>query len=148
MSHHISPLTGEVVKTGQTLELRSSVFTMDGLTAKELARDYEKDCTLEFDGRVIGWSHYAGMVRFVKRIEEQNTDHEITNVTYWGNKQCLYHKKLLYSMGGFDADDLLDGPRDNEIWENKKDKEGYLSRNFGSILGKTKNIYTIHNGTK
>ena len=70
MSHHISPLTGEVVQTGQTLELRSPVFTMDGLTAEELAREYEKDCTLEFDGQVIGWSHYAGMVRFVKRIEE------------------------------------------------------------------------------
>jgi hypothetical protein len=99
-STHICPLTGNVVNTGQSMELGSPVLKYDGWDAEKLGVQCRKQVTAKVDGEYIGWSGINGFLNYKFRREH---DQEISEITFWADRPhqefCRYHVCLLIACG-------------------------------------------------
>jgi len=143
MSNEINDYFGyayEQVK-GESLDLGGCALQAPGLTDLDLNKTYEKRITMQVDGKYIGFAGVASAVNYIRKVEKAK---RIIYITYWGNPEAINYLKLRFALCKADADDLLWTQKDNEIWPNKKSKEGYLGRVSGVKIGKSVNKYKIY----
>lgn len=143
MSNEINDYFGyayEQVK-GESLDLGGCALQAPGLTDLDLNKIYEKRITMQVDGKYIGFAGVASAVNYIRKVEKAK---RIIYITYWGNPEAINYLKLRFALCKADADDLLWTQKDNEIWPNKKSKEGYLGRVSGVKIGKSVNKYKIY----
>ena len=143
MSNEINDYFGyayEQVK-GESLDLGGCALQAPGLTDFELNKTYEKRITMQVDGKYIGFAGVASAVNYIRKVEKAK---RIIHITYWGDPEAINYLKLRFALCKADADDLLWTQKDNEIWPNKKSKEGYLGRVSGVKIGKSVNKYKIY----
>ena len=105
-------------------------------TPGQLAKKYKRMVTAIVDGKPIGWGGVIGAAWFV--ANQPYHKKKISDVTFWGyahEEQCLYHKKLLYSLTDATVEELLpSGDNPNiEGWSHEK-KESLLTRVFGQDM--------------
>lgn len=97
--YSISPLSGEVVLTGHTIQTNSPVFTSDGVGALELAEKYHKTITAKVGDKYVGWGSSMAFCRY-KFHKEQEIN--ISEITYWAQSArqefCKYHQMLLFAL--------------------------------------------------
>tara|TARA_R110001583_G_scaffold127557_2_gene279194 strand:+ start:164 stop:610 length:447 start_codon:yes stop_codon:yes gene_type:complete len=126
---------------GESLDIGGCVLTSPGLTDYELNKTYEKLVTLMVDGTYVGFAGIASAVAYICKAEKTK---DITNITFWGDKDCLYSLKLRYLIGKEDPKELLNTDKDNQIFLTIKAKKGYLSRVMGHTLKRSINKYQIN----
>jgi len=119
--NHISPLTNEVVNTGQSFDINESVFTTKTITPYELAHKYNKSVTALVNGSYVGWGFAPDFIRFKSKAE--NYDNQISEIVFWHNsafgKFCRHHAMMLVAFGGdsvikFDSGRM--SPEDNALY--------------------------------
>lgn len=130
---------------GESLDIGGCVLTATGLTDYDLNKIYEKLVTLMVDGRYYGFAGIASAVSFINKTEKTKS---ITNVTFWGDKDCIYSLKFRYLIGKEDPNDLLWSKKDNQIFSTLKAKKDYLSRVMGHKLQRSINKYEINYKSK
>ena len=126
---------------GESLDVGGCVLTAPGLTDYDLNKIYEKLVTLMVDGRYYGFAGIASAVNYINKTEKTKT---ITNITFWGDKDCIYSLKLRYLIGKEDAKELLNTEKDNQVFTTIKAKKDYLSRVMGHKLQRSINKYEIN----
>lgn len=133
MSTHISPLTGEVVQTGESLDVSGNVLTTDTITARELAFKYNKAVTALVDGKYVGWGYAPSFIHFKKNREDKCS---ISEITYWGDfpttNICRYHALILISCGGYDSKQFYSDNLDED------ENERYWTHVRGNLMPKSK----------
>ena len=133
MSTHICALTGEVVQTGESLDVGGNVLTTDTISAYELAHKYNKSITALVNGQYVGWGYTPSFIHF--KHNRENID-DISEITYWGDREsernCRYHAIVLIACGGYDSKQFY-SDRSSE-----QDNEYYLTHVRGSVLSKSK----------
>tara|TARA_R100001530_G_scaffold4135_2_gene5751 strand:- start:543 stop:1031 length:489 start_codon:yes stop_codon:yes gene_type:complete len=117
---------------GESLDLNGCVLKARGLTEIDLAYKYDKEITARVGGEWVGWGSVIGFINYYANSGRHKKD--ITDVAYWGNVGCKYHLQLQYCLQGKDAEDLLTGERDDEIFPTKTDKNRYLGTYCGKKL--------------
>ena len=133
MSTHISPLTGEVVLSGESLDVRGNVLTTDTISAYELAHKYNKSITALVNGQYVGWGYTPSFIHF-----KHNREHidKISEITYWHDfphgEFCRYHAIVLIACGGYDSKQFYSDRSSDQ------DNERYLTHVRGSVLSKSK----------
>ena len=133
MSTHISALTGEVVQSGQSIDVFGNVLTTDTISAYELAHKYSKEITALVNGKYVGWGYTPSFINF-----KHNREHldDISEITYWHDypdgEFCRYHAIVLIACGGYDSKMFY--------CERSSDKvnEYYWTHIRGSVLCKSK----------
>ena len=126
---------------GESLDIGGCALQAPGLTDFELNKTYEKRITMLVEGNYIGFVGVASAVNYIRKVEKTK---KITNIIYWGEPDAMNYLKLRFALCKADANDLLWSKKDNEIWPNKKSKEGYLGRVSGVKIGKSVNKYKIY----
>ena len=126
---------------GEDLDIGGCVLTLPGLTDYDLNKTYEKIVTLLVDGRYYGFAGIASAVSFINKTEKTKS---ITNVTFWGDKDCIYSLKLRYLIGKEDPKELLNTEKDNQVFTTIKARKDYLSRVMGHTLQRSINKYEIN----
>ena len=126
---------------GESLDIGGCALTSPGLTDYDLNKTYEKLVTLMVDGAYIG---FAGIVSAVKYICKAEKTKAITNITFWGDKDCMYSIKFRYLIGKEDAKELLYTEKDNQDFSTFKAKKDCLSRVMGHKLQRSINKYQIN----
>lgn len=126
---------------GESLDVGGCALTAPGLTDYDLNKIYEKLVTLMVDGRYYGFAGIASAVSFINKTEKTKT---ITNVTFWGDKDCIYSLKFRYLIGKELPNELLWSKKDNQIFSTIKAKKDYLSRVMGHKLQRSINKYEIN----
>jgi len=121
MSRHISALTGDVVQSGDGIDVNGIVLTSDTITAYELGHKYNKIITACVNGQYVGWGYAPSFIHFVGRRQKLD---KIEEITYWGDcyreKHCRYHKMVLIAVGGltsreFYSDRLTDEENERHL---------------------------------
>ena len=133
MSTHISALTGEVVQSGQSIDVFGNVLTTDTISAYELAHKYSKEITALVNGKYVGWGYTPSFINF-----KHNREHldDISEITYWHDypdgEFCRYHAIVLIACGGYDSKQFY--------CERSSDQENeyYWTHVRGSVLSKSK----------
>ena len=125
----------------ESLDVGGCALTAPGLTDYDLNKIYEKLVTLMVDGRYYGFAGIASAVSFINKTEKTKT---ITNVTFWGDKDCIYSLKFRYLIGKELPNELLWSKKDNQIFSTIKAKKDYLSRVMGHKLQRSINKYEIN----
>ena len=124
---------GEVTKRGESLDVSGNVLTTPGLTALELAREYNKSVTAKVNGEYVGWGYVPSFIRFKARREKVDT---IEGITFWHpgkhGEYCRFHKMLLIACGGYTPLNLP-SPRLTE-----EETEKYYTQDQGRNLPKSK----------
>ncbi len=126
---------------GERFDLGGCALTSTGLTDYDLNKTYEKLVTLMVDGAYIGFAGIASAVGYINKAEKNK---KITNITFWGDKDCIYSLKLRYLVGREDPNDLLNTEKDMEIFPTTKAKKAYLSRVMRQKLKRSINKYEIN----
>tara|TARA_R100001377_G_scaffold78401_1_gene56092 strand:- start:7380 stop:7844 length:465 start_codon:yes stop_codon:yes gene_type:complete len=133
MSDHISALTGEVVNSGQSLDVFGNVLTTDTISAYDLAHKYNKSITALVNGQYVGWGYTPSFIYFKHNREKFD---DISEITYWGDynseKHCRYHAIVLIACGGYDPKQFYCERSSDQ------DNEYYWTHVRGSVLSKSK----------
>jgi hypothetical protein len=123
----------EVVNTGLSFDVNSTVLTFEDSTAEGLARTYNKVVTAKVNGKYVGWGDSPSFIHFKKRKE---ADTLIEEITYWNERStgefCRYHCMLLIACGGIDKEEFYT----NRLTEHQN--LTYFTRYRGSWLPKSK----------
>ena len=134
MSTHISALTGEVVQSGQSIDVFGNVLTTETISDYDLAHKYNKIVTALVDGKYVGWGYSPSFLHFKHQRE---IDVDISEITYWGDfpseEFCRYHKIILIACGGYDSKQFY-----SERVGSDEENEYYLTHVRGSVLSKSK----------
>jgi len=126
---------------GESLDIGGCALTSPGLTDYDLNKTYEKLVTLMVDGAYIGFAGIASAVGYINKAEKNK---KITNITFWGDKDCIYSLKLRYLISKEHPNDLLNTENDKQIFSTIKAKKDYLSRVMGHPLKRSINKYQIN----
>ena len=134
MSTHISALTGEVVQSGQSIDVFGNVLTTDTISAYELAHKYSKEITALVNGKYVGWGYTPSFINFKHKREHLD---DISEITYWHDypdgEFCRYHAIVLIACGQIDSKKFY-----SERIGSEEENEYYWTHIRGSVLSKSK----------